>query len=482
MKFRALPTDAIDGRGLASNRQRLQLDASAAKTFSHHPYGLERLAKRQPAGPVGSEPKPKRASSQVWTPADDALLRSIHPDDQSGGNWDRCAAQFESLKPDGVRSRTARSRAHAGSSPAWSQTEDSDLSDLVQEYGIGNWAHKAQVFFNMPSRSGALRSAKALSCRWTILTKLNNTIGCDGGCNKWIPLSQIGMSKSEADALSTWTCKACAKTTKQAEKANNWVPVPEDGARKPLWTAAEDRSLHLIVNSSGNDDSWPVKAASFNALGGKHVTADSLRRRWEKIPKDEPAESSEIAPVGFTVGSRVECLYPEDGDRYPATVLQVNSGRSVAVGVVVKWDDGGTEHTIRPMHEVWPLAVPSASCAACQGQHRAHICAKSAIFQTMINGFEPKTGAAGRAAAAASSGLIAWSAIEDRHLRKLVGRRGSGDWRQMASAFNAMEGHACVRSMKSLNNRWNGVLKIKEEECPSGPSGAPKVESLFKSL
>ena len=47
------------------------------------------------------------ASSQVWTPADDALLRSIHPDDQSGGNWDQCAAQFEALKPDGVRSRTA---------------------------------------------------------------------------------------------------------------------------------------------------------------------------------------------------------------------------------------------------------------------------------------------------------------------------------------------------------------------------------------
>lgn len=63
------------------------------------------------------------------------------------------------------------------------------------------------------------------------------------------------------------------------------------------------------------------------------------------------ASGKSYAGAGLRVGSRVRCLYPSDGGRYPATILQMRGPE----GAIVKWDDGDAQHTERPMQEVWPL-------------------------------------------------------------------------------------------------------------------------------
>ena len=85
------------------------------------------------------------------------------------------------------------SRSSAGKSPPWSTIEDADLRRLVEQYGGGNWELKAEAFFKMPGHSDTLRSAKSLSCRFTILNKLDleTVIICDG-CEGNFPLSQTG--------------------------------------------------------------------------------------------------------------------------------------------------------------------------------------------------------------------------------------------------------------------------------------------------
>ena len=343
------------------------------------------------------------------------------------------------------------SRSAAGKSHPWTQTEDTDLTALVHMHGGGNWDYKAEAFFKMPGHTDALRTAKSLSCRWTILAKGGSTVGCDGGCNKWIPLSQTGMSQSEADALSIWSCKACVKKNpakaKVAAEPKPNLDVGKDISGKQ-WTADEDQTVWMIAKRDGG---WQVKVAAFNALGGRQVKADTLRHRWDMLtdkdaPALQPVPSASCAAcqgqhrahvcakgamfqdnfvhkprqymysaaeqqAGLTVGSRVRCLYPADGDRYPATIMRVSTDGTTAV---VKWDDGDTEFTKRPMREVWPLE------SGIRNERR------------LVN----------------SIGNQAWTEIEDRHLRELIERDGPGDWLHMAPKFNAMKGHACERSIK----------------------------------
>ena len=68
------------------------------------------------------------------------------------------------------------------------------------------------------------------------------------------------------------------------------------------------------------------------------------------------SEHSKRMASSLGVGSRVRCLYPSDGGRYAATILSISMDKDDAtVTATVKWDDGDTQHTERPMKEVWPL-------------------------------------------------------------------------------------------------------------------------------
>lgn len=77
---------------------------------------------------------------------------------------------------------------------------------------------------------------------------VSGMIGCDGGCDGWFHLSEVGMTQAEADANSTWSCETCATNNAPAAAAAPSLPalhrrdtipqLPEPGKTHDISTAA----------------------------------------------------------------------------------------------------------------------------------------------------------------------------------------------------------------------------------------------------
>jgi hypothetical protein len=130
-----------------------------------------------------------------------------------------------------------------------------------------------------------------------------------------------------------------------------------EAARK----AARERREAARQAQAKPQETVPEQTAASAAvsLAGSTVSSAGIAADVDHAPINE---------LQVRVGSRVRCLYPSDGGRYAATIVSVSkdlgqievakrvvgSARDEII-VTVKWDDGDTQHTERPLSEVWPL-------------------------------------------------------------------------------------------------------------------------------
>eukprot|EP01046_Picozoa_sp_COSAG06_P012408 COSAG06_NODE_727_length_12752_cov_61.232277_9_plen_754_part_00 len=154
-----------------------------------------------------------------------------------------------------------------------------------------------------------------------------------------------GMSEEERHDAMLEAARQAARARREAAAAPAAARAPAPAPVQAAAATQASSSTNAMLTTIEQPNA--VQAAATTAAG----TATS--------------EHSKRMASSLGVGSRVRCLYPSDGGRYAATILFMDKDKDDATATVtVKWDDGDTQHTERPMKEVWPLTESESESEA----------------------------------------------------------------------------------------------------------------------
>ena len=373
----------------------------------------------------------------------------------------------------GQNSASARQAYDSLGRTSWTAAEDAELTQLVQQHGVGNWAAMGENF-------STSRSSDSLRHRWV---KLQQYLKDGGPSASLADLPQAGQSmKATPDALG-----------------------------RTLWTQAEDTELSQLVVKHGAGN-WEEMEANFSTSR----SGDALRKRWVKLQSPgafaEPGTSGRrtstevdrlgaagASPMGVSSSGRqrkaVDFFNPataggggssprgrpgdkrgvgssphpqsEGGDysrsgRMRKTVDSYNPEKETAAEAKHK-AEAANERVV-----LWNT-VTQRKVAGNSAPRRAHLEAylnehpEYEVFDGQNEpGYAKKklkitpslTSPKGGMPAAAEDPRTVWSALEDAQLARLVHEGGASNWVHKSSVF------ATSRTASAIRMRW---MKLEEE-------------------
>jgi hypothetical protein len=147
--------------------------------------------------------------------------------------------------------------------------------------------------------------------------------------------------------------------------------IREQNAYTEEYYAAQGRAGPAAGPSGAKKSALPKRTTAYNHFraefpdrakewaGIKKAAGDEFRKfKAMEVASETPIVKSKQTPTSttdFEKGARVQAVYPENGDYYPATVTKVNTGKTKQVtSCQVQWDDDESFSTVK-VDKIFPL-------------------------------------------------------------------------------------------------------------------------------